>query len=124
VSLNSGGVPVANSGDLYSFYSDMPSDRNLWPFGLGAQDYGGRIIYTDKLDPNYPGYMYWGFNFNDGQYDDVSVQWSYGWVGVMAVREYQDNGNGNGNPVPEPATLLLLGAGLIGLANYGRKKLN
>lgn len=102
-----GSAPAAQSGDLGQLFVNLSADladRSQWPLGLGAQDYGGRIIYTDSPVPGTVNY--WGLNFGNGAYTSVYPGYAYAYVGVMAVR-----------PVPEAETwtLLLAGLGLIGL---------
>ncbi len=107
VAPTNGSAPPQASGELGQLFQSLTvayADRNDWPFGLVATDYGGRIIYSDAPVPGLPA-NYWGLNFGDGEYKAVNVNNAYAWVGVMAVR-----------PVPEPGTwaLLLAGLGLIG----------
>lgn len=96
-----GSAPPAMSGDLGTLFVSLSAelpDRTQWPFGLGAEDYGGRIIFTDSPVPGTANF--WGLNFGNGAHVAVYPGNAYAYVGVMAVR-----------PVPEPETWGMLLAG-------------
>jgi hypothetical protein len=57
--------------------------------------------------------------FGDIAFLTVTADGGFGAISGLAYNRNVDNGQ---NPVPEPATVLLLGAGLIGLTRYGKKR--
>jgi hypothetical protein len=66
--------------------------------------------------------LYFGFYDLEAQYTSISFQNTAQGVDYFGFDDFTIGTINNINPVPEPATMLLLGAGLVGLCFNSRKK--
>lgn len=84
---------------------------------LYLQAQNGVLEVTQLMEAPFTGYEYNGILKLTGTYDSISfsINPNEYWHGFKV---------GASAPVPEPGTMILLGFGMLGLAVYGKRRLN
>jgi PEP-CTERM motif-containing protein len=113
------------SGLLAGSYNNVFSNTSNDPSNATITYTGGPIIgdpqYLLVKDGNNSPYYYL-FDLTNFWNGTDTLALSGFWPGPGAISHVSLYGE-TSNPVPEPGTILLLGAGLLGLGLYGRKRM-
>ena len=109
-------IEFATSTTAFGFTWGMAESWASWQ--LAAYDSADNLLESYALPSTGPSSAgeFYGIAVGDIAYAQLSWNGAYDWV---AIDDFTYQGSA---AVPEPATMLLLGAGLIGLAGFGRKK--
>ena len=119
-------------------FNPVTQDVTSASISLNFTDDGGRFDFGETADLDVGNnYFYWGVDTGDVSFTITSLMTlsDSGTIDCTLTAEAGDfyfnsailSAEGtepSSAPVPEPSTILLMGAGLLGLAGYNRKRLN